>query len=167
MVRRRRRELEAQDDSPAGHDAADGPCPHCGARNAIAFDTMHPTRGARAELSMMPICLACGMVVDLSPPGPEMGTCVRCGSAVYWEVRDPRDGFVPICARHGVTKVHQAAEPRRESRPVTFAPPGLNMETTGRRRGLTQADVVGAVRLPKPAQPRYQAPVDPRNFGCA
>jgi hypothetical protein len=103
---------------------------------------------------MMSICLACEMVVDLSPPDPEVGTCIRCGSAVHWQVRDPRDGFVPICARHGLTEVHQTAEPERESRPVTFVPPELSMKTTRRRRGLTQADVVGAVRLPKRAQPR-------------
>src|SRR5947209_3015735 len=114
MVSRRRR---AQDDDLAGSENPNGRCPHCG-EDAVAWDVTQPTPGAQAEFNAMPICLSCGRPIDLSPPEQPAGACVTCGQDVVWELRDPRDGFIATCPRHGTTEVYQPPQPERESHAV-------------------------------------------------
>jgi hypothetical protein len=161
MVSRRRRRLEAQDDDVVGTEEPDR-CPHCG-EDAIVWDASQPKTGTRPDLDVMPICLACGRPVDLSPPVHSTGSCFTCGTTVVWEMRDGV-GLVPVCAVHGPTQTYEPAQPQRESHSASFATPGAEMETP-RRRGLMPSQVIGAVRVSRSSKPRYEAPLDPRDFG--
>jgi hypothetical protein len=163
MSRRRRR-----DDDRVGTDAGsqdlDGRCAHCG-EDAIVWDATRPKPGARPDLNVMPICLACGRPVDLNPPEPAAGTCLTCGGAVTWGLSsDPRRGWIAVCAVHGPTQTHVAPQPERQPYEVSFSPIPAPEAARPRRRGLTQADVRGVVRTSRPTSSRRQV-MDPLNFG--
>jgi predicted DNA-binding transcriptional regulator AlpA len=125
-------------------------CPRCGAEVTFLVGSVP---GAKASFNTVAECQKCG-VVDLDVPEPVPGTCVRCGAEPVWEMRDGEQGFVPICAEHDKTQVHpdrQKLEEQRQqgSRYASF-PPLLPLERPGRRRGLREGDIVGAVRQAKP-----------------
>jgi hypothetical protein len=85
-------------------------CPHC----RVAELTYDLDGVARCERHG---------VVDLSKPEPVVGTCVRCGGEVVWEIDvAARGGFVPACEECGATSVHEnKARQQREDRWVSFA----------------------------------------------
>jgi hypothetical protein len=75
---------------------------------------------------------------------------MRCGGEVFYEVREPGTGFVPVCPVHDVVGVHEKRQAKAEvpfSHEACF--PAM-MPPSTRRRGLTQADVRGVARQSKP-----------------
>jgi hypothetical protein len=138
-------ELDAidEDERPTASADAVAPvlCPRCDSE--IVFVTQAVPGGGLAQL---PWCERCGGTIDLHVPEPVEGSCVRCGGEVVWELREPGQGFVPVCGAHGVTQVHEkkgAPQAHWASFPALTAPSGA------RRRGLSAADVVGAIRQPR------------------
>jgi hypothetical protein len=95
-------------------------------------------------------------VVSLEEPEPaDPNVCSSCGEhELVWALEDPQAGFQPMCPACGPVAPAKAAPPK--SRLTTEETPWRHEVTfhvaaveTGRARGLTERDVVGAIRAPR------------------
>jgi hypothetical protein len=112
-----------------------------------------PIPGAGA--TQVPVCERCGDLPG-EPPALDPKVCADCGADLVWQIMDPRAGFAPACERCGPmqvpTSVTERQQPGTETpwqHEVSFA--SIDAVGTGRSRGLTQTDVVSAVRIPHPS----------------
>jgi hypothetical protein len=128
----------------------------CGKCKTEVLWIMQPVPGAAER--QIPWCKVHG-AVDLSPPEPvDPNLCPSCQSTITWEMGDARGGFLPTCPVHGQVKMPKPTVDPREERAfqhqVHFGglPPAPQ-----RPRGLTQRDVIGAVRMSRrqPPGPRF------------
>jgi hypothetical protein len=69
-----------------------------------------------------------------------------------WEMRDPHEGFQPVCPVHGAVEMPRLMVDAPHEQPwrheVTFA--GLGTAGTGRSRRLQLGDIPGAIRQSRP-----------------
>jgi endogenous inhibitor of DNA gyrase (YacG/DUF329 family) len=164
-VREKVRRWDDIEGAPAGSEkAAPKPaepslCPTCG-RELLWRTERNP--GGHTE--QVPWCERCGFVDLREPPPPDPNACPRCGREVIWTLQDPLPGFQPMCERCGAVEVAHGpkTDPMQEQpfrREANLA--GMPPVETGRPRGLTQRDVVGAVRVSRPPAGRPIVFIDP------
>jgi hypothetical protein len=133
-------------------------CPRCGVEVTWIMQAVPGATDIQA-----PWCEGCGPVNLEEPPAPDPNLCPSCQSTITWEVGDGRGGFVPVCPVHGSVEVHEPKADPREERPFVH-PVSFNLPPAPPRRGgLTERDVIGAVRWSRPAPGPKILFVDPHS----
>jgi hypothetical protein len=119
-------------------------CPRC--RQEVLFVTQSVPGGAVAQI---PWCERCGPVSLEEPPAPDPNRCVECAAELVWDVTG--EDMQAICERCGPVELPKPKVDPREERPfqheVDFG--GLSAAPQ-RARGLTERDVVAAIRTSRP-----------------
>jgi hypothetical protein len=120
-------------------------CKKCGQEVVWMIENL-PGGGMR----QVPHCERHGPV-DLSPPPPaDPNRCVECRQELVWELLDPHLSFQPVCPSCGPVHVHEPEVDPRAERPFAHQVSFNLSPAPPRARGLTERDVVGAIRLSRP-----------------